>query len=222
MSTGIPLIDRPESLAQQAYQSIRMAIRRQALVRGKFHSENELAQSMGISRTPVREALIELAREGLVEIVPQRGFRLGELDAADQQEVFELRRVLESYVVRRLAAVATPDEVALLRDLLERQAGLIDDASEFLAVDEEFHLLMPRLVKLERTREMLLALRGAMWLMGSTALALPERSPTVLKEHLAVVNAIEAGNPAAAVRAIRRHIDKTAKAVEMSGRDGGD
>ncbi|MGH9167415.1 MAG: GntR family transcriptional regulator [Acidimicrobiia bacterium] len=210
---GIPLIDRPDSLAQQAYRSIRQALRNQVLVHGEFYSESELAQSMGISRTPVREALIELAREGLVEIVPQRGFRLRILGPDDQREVFELRTVLESYVAERLARQATPDQVAQLREVLARQAGLVDEASEFLGVDEEFHLLMPRLVGLERTHEMLATLRGAMWLIGSTALSLPQRGPAVLSEHAAIVDAIADGDSKGAARALRHHIEQTALAA---------
>lgn len=216
MPSRIPLVRRSESLAQQAYASLRRAIQDQVLVRDTFYSESELAESMGISRTPVREALIELAREGLVEVVPQRGFRLRVLTDEEREEVFLLRGVLEAFVVERLAKDARPEQVSKLRSVLARQAKLISDPEAFLAVDEEFHLLMPQLVGLERTHEMLVTLRGAMWLLGSAALALPERSPDVLEEHTALVDVIEAGDPKAAVRAIRRHIDRTANAATSS------
>lgn len=212
-------ITRPESLSQQAYKAIRQALREGALIHGELYSEAELAQSMGISRTPVREALIELTREGLVEVIPQRGFKLRTLGAEDRREVFELRDVLESYVVRRLAAQATPDDVAVLREVIDRQADLLDDPSAFLEIDEEFHLLMPQLVGLRLTYQMVFILRGALWLMGSAALALPERAPTVLQEHRAVVDAVEAGDPEAAAAAIRYHIHETSHAVAAAPAD---
>jgi GntR family transcriptional regulator, rspAB operon transcriptional repressor len=215
-----PSISRRDSLAQQAYKWIRRSLREGILVHEVFYSEAELAQEMGISRTPVREALIEMAREGLVEVVPQRGFKLRQLGPEDQHEVFELRDVLESYVVRRLASRATPDDVVRLRAVLDRQAELIDDPSAFLEVDEEFHLLMPQLVGLRLTYQMVFILRGALWLMGSAALDLPERAPTVLREHRAVVDAIEAGDPDAAVAAIQYHINETAGAVYAGGVEG--
>lgn len=214
----IPVIDRRDSLSQQAYKSIRQGIRSGFLVHGEFYSEGELANSMGVSRTPVREALIELNREGLVEVVPQRGFRLKVLGTEDQREVFELREALEPYIVRRLASEAGPQDVAQLRAALARQADLIGDANAFLEVDEEFHLLMPRLVGLKLSYQMLFILRGALWLMGSAALALPERSPSVLEEHRAVVDAIEKADPDAAAAAIQHHIHETAAAVKRSER----
>jgi GntR family transcriptional regulator, rspAB operon transcriptional repressor len=215
----IPTIGRRRSLAQEAYKAIRRSLRDGILVHDEFYSEAELAHSMGISRTPVREALIEMAREGLVEVVPQRGFKLRELGPEDEREVFELRGVLESYVVRRLASKATPGDVSKLREVLDRQAELVDNPSAFLEVDEEFHLLMPQLVGLRLTYQMVFILRGALWLMGSAALALPERGPTVLQEHRAVVDAIEASDPDAAMAAIQYHINETAVAVYASRSD---
>ncbi len=210
----ISSINRPDSLAQQAYRAIRDAIQKSIIVHGEFYSEGELAKSMGISRTPVREALIELAREGLVEIVPQRGFRLRTIGPDERREIFALRGLLECFVVRQLAQAASEEQVAELRQLLQEQARLLDDPIEFLAVDEEFHLRMPQLAGLERTYQVMISLRGALWLLGSTALALPERAPHVLKEHLAVVDAIEAHDPDRADQAIRRHIELTARATE--------
>ncbi len=208
-------IDRPDSLAQQAYRAIRQAIRDRIIVHNVFYSEGELAESLGISRTPVREALIQLAREGLIEIVPQRGFRLRIIGPEERREIFELREVLESFVVEHLAKKATTDDVNQLREILRQQAALLDDPIRFLAVDEQFHLLMPRLAGLERTHQMMVSLRGAMWLLGSVALALPQRAPDVLKEHTAVVDAIEAHDVEAAVAAIRAHLKATARAAEQ-------
>jgi DNA-binding GntR family transcriptional regulator len=214
MTTGIRTLDPPGTLARQAYIAIRRAIQDRNLVRDELYSEGELAESLGISRTPVREALIELSREGLVEIVRQRGFRLRQLGPIEQQEVFELRRVLETFVVRRLADTNDPAHVEVLRAILARQATHLDDPNAFLAVDEEFHLTMPELAGLQRTREMLAILRGAMWLIGSTALVVPERLPHILEEHTAVVDGIESGDPDAAETAIRFHISTTSTAVE--------
>ena len=213
MAISVSSIHRPASLSQQAYQAIRLAIRTGGLVQNRFYSEGELAKTMGISRTPVREALIELARERMVEIVPQRGFRIRELSLSEQQEVFELRRVLESFVVRQLAQDAMPDHISRLKQLLQKQAELLDDPIEFLVIDEQFHLLMPQMVNLERTYEMLIILRGAMWLIGSSALLVGERTRIVLDEHAAIVRAVEAHDPDAAAEAMRIHLKATAEAA---------
>jgi len=206
-------VDRPDSLAQAAYKSIRRAIRSGGLTHDQLYSENGLAMEMGISRTPVREALIELEREGLVRIAPQRGFQLRELSNEEEQEVFALRGVLESFVAAQVARSVTPDDVAQLTRILDEQERLLDDWEPFLACDEQFHLLLPRLAKLERAHQMLVSLRGAMWLMGSQALATPQRAPEVLREHRAIVIAIAAGDPDGAARASELHIKSTAAVV---------
>lgn len=210
---GIETLRQPGTLAKQAYGSIRQAIRNRVLVQGELYSENELAESLGISRTPVREALIELSREGLVEIVRQRGFRLREMGPVEQAEVFSLRLVLETFVVRRLAEAPDPDQVKTLRTILDSQLDSSGDSVTFLSFDESFHLTMPELAGLDRTRQMLATLRGAMWLIASTALLVSDREQQIVAEHQAIVDAIEQGDPDAAEAAMRVHLDITATAA---------
>lgn len=217
---GVAPVDRPISLSRSAYLRLRHAIRDGTLVHNVLYSVNDVAETLEMSRTPVREALIELTREGLVEVVSQRGFRLQELTDSQRAEVFDLRSVIESRIAERLAACATEDHINQLRALIDQQEGIASNAEQFLAVDEEFHLLMPRLLGLERFHHLLTELRGAMWLIGSTALGVPERIPAVLAEHRAIVDAIAAHDPAAAANAVRLHLDQTAAAVTAQLRAG--
>lgn len=218
MSSPFPPVGRSDTLAQQAYLAIRVAIQSESLTAGTFYSENEVGQLMGISRTPVREALIELAREGLVEIFPQRGFQLRVLTPDEASEVFELRKVLESHVVRRLAVDATAEQFEQLREVLHRQRECLEDQMEFLRLDEEFHLIMPEFIGHWRTHQILSTLRGAMWLIGGKALTASSRSPIVVREHAAILEAMEARDPDAAVAAIELHMDSTeAAAARIAG-----
>jgi DNA-binding GntR family transcriptional regulator len=180
-SPEMQVIDRAESLSQRAYQSLRKAIRDGAIVHGVLYSEKDLADRLGISRTPVREALIELAREGLVTIAPQRGFQLHKLSDAIADQ---------------------------------RAAG--GEQMTALLADEQFHLLFPRLLGLERTYGLVSTLRGAMWLLGTNAFRAPHRSEEVLEEHSAIVDAIEAHDADAAVQAVKKHICNTLEAVRMN------
>jgi DNA-binding GntR family transcriptional regulator len=213
--SGVSAVDRPLPLSRSAYLRIQQAIRDGAIGQGTLYSENELAQTLGMSRTPVREALIALAREGLVEISSQRGFRLRQLSAEQRQEIFDLRLLLEPFSARKLAVTAGETEVRRLREIVDAQAELSGAAqqSAFLALDEDFHLLIPELLGLERTRDTMASLRGAMWLMGFEALALPRRYAAVIAEHRAVVDAVAAGDPDAAAAAIHKHITNTCAAV---------
>jgi GntR family transcriptional regulator, rspAB operon transcriptional repressor len=208
----IASLPRAETLARQAYAAIRSSIWSGVIAANSFYSEVQLAGALKISRTPVREALIQLAREGLVEIVPQRGFRLRSISEKERREAFELRDLVEQYVVGRLAMEITEEGVASLRAILDRQAKTLDKP-EFIDIDEEFHLAMPEALNLERTRQILLTLRGIIWLSGLDALATPARSAEVLEEHRAVVDAMAMHDRKKAEEAIHHHISATQRAT---------
>ncbi len=210
----IPSVSRVETLARQTYAAIRTSIRSGTIAPDVFYSEVQLAQALGISRTPVREALIELEREGLIEIIPQRGFRLRTISEAERREAFELRILIETNVARRLAKDATEADINVLRGILDDQERAISDPAAFLDADEEFHLTMPMLLELERTRRILLTLRGIIWLAGHDAIRAPSRAAEVIAEHRALVDRIAAKDPSGAAQAVRAHIQLTRRAVK--------
>lgn len=213
--SGLTAVERPDTLSRSAYLRLREAIREGVVHQGPLYSENELAETLGMSRTPVREAVIALTREGMLEISAQRGFRVRSISAAEQAEVFDLRALLEPYVVRRLAADPPEGAVERLSAVLDRQAelGQESERSQFLAIDEEFHLLMSSLAGLERTHDTLGRLRGAMWLVGLDALTRPERDRAVIDEHRAIVAAIAARDPDRAAGAMTAHLTNTVDAA---------
>ncbi|WP_458686355.1 GntR family transcriptional regulator [Nocardia tengchongensis] len=209
--SGITAVERPPTLGRRAYLQIQQAIRDGSLTHGVQYSENELAESLGMSRTPVREALLTLNREGIIVVESQRGFRLRELSKAERQEIFDLRALLEGFVASRLALNATADDISRLRALVDAQQRLgVGQESEFLALDEQFHLLQSEILGLERTHATMVSLRGAMWLIGFEALKLPCRLEAVVTEHRAIVDAIEASDPELAANAARQHLANTA------------
>jgi DNA-binding GntR family transcriptional regulator len=193
-----------------AYNRIRRAIRDRQLLADTLYSELQIAQDLDISRTPVREALIELAREGIIEILPHRGFRVRTMTQEEERELFDLRRLVEAYVVRRLAQSPAPEAVAALRDIVERQAAAIEDTPAFLELDEEFHLAMPALLGLKHASRILSGLRGLIFLGGSAAMASPQRAREVLEEHRGIVEAVAGADAQHAADALTGHIDRTA------------
>jgi DNA-binding GntR family transcriptional regulator len=216
----LPSASRVETLSRQTYAIIRSSIRTGAITANGFYSEVQLAEALKISRTPVREALIELEREGLIEIIPQRGFRLRSISEAEHREAFELRSLIEGNVVRELAKVATDEDVATLRRILDEQAKVVDDPAAFLDANEDFHLTMPALLGLERTRRILLTLRGITWLAAHDAISHPpQRADVVLAEHRAIVDRIAAHDPAGAAKALRTHITLRRRAVSSRQRE---
>ena len=193
-----------DTLADRAYRSIRMAIINRDLVPDRYYSEAWLARVLGISRTPTHSALLQLEVEGLVEIVAQRGFRLRHVSEAEYIEFYDVRILLETNVLRTLAPRVTLDQVAKLREFLERQWRVVEDASAFQDLDEEFHRFMAESAGLTRTAAIIHSLRGILWLGTSHRPA--ERRAAVARQHTAIVDALEAHDPEAAVRALERHL----------------
>ncbi|MGH7966646.1 MAG: GntR family transcriptional regulator [Candidatus Binatia bacterium] len=205
----IASIDRPKSLTDHAYERLKAAIRDGSLNHQQFYPLGDLASIFGISRTPVREAVLKLAHEGLVTMLPQRGFRLREISPQEATEVFELRSLIEGRAVEKLAKHATAQEIQDLRAILRRQQHAMNDVGTFLDIDEEFHLRMLELAGLRRAREFLVTLRDIIWSLGSTALHLPGRLNEVLVEHTKLVDGIEKKDPVRARRALDAHLHST-------------
>ncbi|MBL0423036.1 GntR family transcriptional regulator [Ramlibacter sp. AW1] len=200
---SIPSLTRPESLAQQGYATIRRAIRDGKIPRRQFFSETSLAESLGVSRTPVREALLNLYRDGVVEIVPKRGYRLAELDENDVMEIRLLRVALEQLVVARLCEVATPAHIRELRAILKGKGRSQED---MYTIDEAFHIRMAELAGLRQIRRELLSVRGKMYLMASGTRVTALRNETVMREHAELLDALEAHDCARAKRLITEHV----------------
>jgi GntR family transcriptional regulator, rspAB operon transcriptional repressor len=211
-------VTRADTLATQAYESIRLALLHGQLKQDTFYSENAMALMLGISRTPAREALRQLEIEGLIEILPQRGFRVRRISTPELVEFYELRGMLESYVVRTLSRSIDERELRSLRHILDRQQLAADDVAEFIGLDEEFHLSMARMAGLQRTARIVASLRGVLWLMGTRIVDNPSRRGDVIGEHEAILAALEQRDAEAASDAVTHHIRATAQVA--LARDG--
>lgn len=209
----MPTLVRAESLAQQAYHTIRRAIRDGKIERDQFFSETTFAQMLGVSRTPVREAMLDLFREGVVEIVAKRGFRLSNLDKAAIEEVRLLRAALESLIVSRLCETITDDGIAELRRLLSGD-GL--DEKDMFSIDEAFHMRMAELAGLHHTKRVLLGLRGKMYLIACGAPISEQRNNQVPNEHHALLDMLARRNCKGALAVITDHIERSIDAFETA------
>ncbi len=211
--SSIPALVRQESLAQQGYDTIRRAIRDGKIPRGQLFSESSLAESLGVSRTPVREALLNLFRDGVVEIVPKRGYRLVELDEASIIEIRLLRAALEQVVIGRLCATATPAHIDELRAILEGKGTSQED---MYAIDEAFHIRMAEMAGLLQIRRELLSVRGKMYLIASGTHVASIRNHKVIREHTDLVDALERHDCSAARQIITDHVERSIDAFALA------
>jgi DNA-binding GntR family transcriptional regulator len=203
---------------EKAYAYLKETVLTDPAMQGEFLSEQDIADRIGVSRTPIREALLLLAAEDLVELVPKRGARVAPLSGREISELMELRGIVERYAAEQVLTTGrTP--VRELTELLERQAGLSgpDQANEFIAVDHLFHSTLVSAVGnalLDRHYD---GLRSRQVRAGVVALYNQQgRQEAVLHEHQAILDALAAGDAAAACLAIDNHLGSTLK-VLLSG-----
>lgn len=136
----------PPSLTDQAYSVLEEQIVTLVLEPGQVLSENTLAVSLGIGRTPIREALQRLAREGLIVVLARRGVMVSEINVRNQLELLRVRRELERLMAQLAANRASSDERSLFATLAEgmTKASRDDDSVVFMRLDRELNLLVSR------------------------------------------------------------------------------
>ncbi|HEX4358005.1 MAG TPA: GntR family transcriptional regulator [Pseudonocardia sp.] len=218
---------RAATSAQRAVGALRELILRGELAPGARLGEVELAVRLGVSRTPVREALTRLAAEGLVELVPNRGARVSSWSAAELAGVFDLRAALEPRLTELAATRATPAESAALEELAVamRAAGAPGpgrDLEAIVALNREFHAL---LVRIADQPAMAAALAGAVRapIVLRNFHSYDEQSLTrSLAHHLEIVAALRAADPVWARAVMTAHIRNARAAMLRGGGDSGD
>ena len=206
-----------KQLRRVVADQIRAAILDGTLKPGAWLRQERLAQEYGVSQMPVREALKELAAEGLVEHVPYRGVRVVAFSADDVADLYAARGFLEGMAARAAAERITAAELGQLRDLQTqmsaRQAPA--DLADYLELNRRFH----QLICAASRRAYLIRLLNQIWaafptmLWGNVTAAarvtLPERDASDLAEHPAILAALERRDAAEAERLMRQHIAAT-------------
>lgn len=178
-----------------------------ALAPGSRVSEAELAEQMGLSRTPVREALHELDKSGIVKVSPQRGTEVSYIDYAVLDEIMFLRSSLECAVLRVLCAAPLPLEELEDNLLLEQRAAARDDREALMQLDNEFHRLLFWLAGKRRVYELM---AGSMALLDrerTLALSLM-RQYDFVADHAALLKALRAQNADGALRVMEFHLSR--------------
>jgi DNA-binding GntR family transcriptional regulator len=173
-----------------------------------MHSEQSIAADMAISRTPIREALLQLASEGLVEFVPQRGVRITEFNAEHLAQVFQFRAAIEGFCAAKLAAQSHPDALARLDAELERQRSIIDadDRLAWVKANMDFHTQIGSSAGNELMVDALALLASHTMRIGYRMNYRRQRMQESVDEHSAVVEAIRRRDPERARALAAEHL----------------
>ncbi len=199
------MIDESDSTPGDAHSLIIEAIDRGDFAPGQRLVETELAERLGVSRTPVREALQRLEAQGLVTR-EGRSLRIASLDHDQLGELYEVRGVVEGLAARLAARHAAPEEIVVLREMVDADRALLGDALALSQANRRFHRQLHRASHNRYLSEMLIGMRRSVALLSPTVLGRPGRGEEALAEHDAIVSAIEARDPDAAQAAAERHI----------------
>ena len=208
-----PLAPNAPSLTERTIEAVREAIRSQVLVPGELYSVYQLATELGVSRSPVRDALLRLAETGMVRFERNRGFRVLVPGPQELAEMIAIRLALEVPAARRAALCTGPADVAALNAACQAMevATLTGDEAVFLLHDQRLHALILELAGNGYARRIIDNLRDATRLTGASTLEHSRSLADVYAEHLPIVTALTRRDPEGAALAMRQHIEQTGR-----------
>ncbi|MGE5287589.1 MAG: GntR family transcriptional regulator [Micromonosporaceae bacterium] len=208
-----PLAGPAASLTDQALHAIRQAVRNGALQPGHLYSAYQVAAMLGVSRSPVREALMRLAEAGMVRFERNRGFRIVIPGPADIAEIFQLRLLLEVPAARQAARRVSSDLLAALRlELAQMRAAALDhDEALFMRHDQKLHELILRAAGNGRMVSLVGNLRDITRILGASTVDRSRDLGAIADEHEPIIDAIATGDAAAAGETMMYHVSHTGK-----------
>ena len=208
-----------ETGSRDAYALVLASIDRGELGPGQRLVETDLAEQLGMSRTPVREALQRLEAHGVVAR-QGRSLRVATLDHNQLGELYEVRSHVEGLAAKLAARHASPEEIALLREMVQTDHALTGDAQALAQSNRRFHAALHRASHNRYLTAMLDSMRRSMVLLSSTTLEHPGRGSASVQEHDQIVRAIEMRDEAAAQAVAEVHISnayRTRLVLEANG-----
>jgi DNA-binding GntR family transcriptional regulator len=208
-----PGSDRRATIAVQVHDRLRHWIIEGIFAPRQAVSEHELAAALGVSRTPVREALGKLEREGLVQIVPQYGTFIAPIRTDDVYASQFVREALECAALPEAVRRCTPNDARRLRLLVQHQREAESDAACF-AADEAMHALLMSIAGQDRAWRIVQTARLHLDRVRRLAVRRPGRREAMLAEHAALVELVARGDAAGAVAAMRSHLRGAFEAIE--------
>ncbi len=208
-------LDSYQPLREVVCESLREAIRKGVLKPGERLMEIQLSEELGVSRTPVREAIRKLELEGYVVMMPRRGTYVASMSIRDVNEIFEIRTALESLSNGLAAERITDEELEQLQRLIVMIGGYVKDGNidKIVETDIEFHELLYKAARNNRLVGIISNLREQLTRFRTLSMSHPGRLEATLDEHRVIVEAIAQGDVKAAQQAAERHMENSEKTL---------
>ena len=202
-------------LREVVYITLRKAILTEKLRPGERLMENTIAQKLGVSRTPVREAIRMLGDEGLVDLIPRRGAQVAQISLQELRDVLEIRKSLEVLATERACEKMDEGEMDTLRKAEERFADAVRgaDPTELAEADVAFHDVIYAAAGNKKLLSILSHLREQMYRFRLEYLKQPDTISRLVEEHRAILHAVEQKDAKKAKTLIIAHIDNQEKGI---------
>ncbi len=206
---------RPVSMSSRAYDALRHAIIQMQFGPGSLLSEAEIARQLGISRQPVREAIIRLGLDGLVEVRPQRGTFVRLISVREVENARFIRAAIEVAIVRRCATMATEAEIARLAHIIDdqRTAAAQGDNAGFLRHDEAFHQAIATAAGCQDTWRVIQGLKAQMDRVRYLSMPHATPPPVIIDQHSRIARAVATHDPEEAANTMQQHLSEILNAL---------
>ena len=202
------LIDNP-NLRSQTYKILKNMVITREILPGKKISEETLAQEIGVSRTPIREALFRLEHEGIVKIIPRRGAFVVKQSRENIIEILQVREVLEALIVRLVTPLLDESDIRKLRSSLEKLRAIPEKERhviDYTNSELEFHDMLRKKCPNQMLRRMMEMVNARLQIIRLRTVVLTGRPQKTLDEHTAILEMIEKGDAEEAELMMRRHV----------------
>lgn len=211
-------VDRQLNVPRQVYDLLRDRILTAQLKPGESVNERKLAEWLGVSRTPIREALRKLAVDGLIDIIPSVGTSVALVEPERILELCLIRKSLECMATEQAAKRITSQAAGRLEALINQQELTIDtgDMAENIRVDSEFHRVIHELSGMTIAAEMLRNVTGEVIRARHLSITQPGRLREPIVEHRRILDALKSGDTRLAADAMREHLDGSIVSVRQA------
>jgi len=215
---AVPPITQPASLADLAYETLKEFLISLPPDNHEKLEERALAKQLGISRTPLREAIQRLAAEGFLRVEPRRGVFINCRSKEEILEILYVRAALEAMAARLAVRYVTSDDIGLLREIFKSfdVSTVEDQVQEFSLANVMFHEKSLELSRCSRLIELSSNIRDQMRMVRICTMRTGGRARNALVEHLEIIDALEARDADLAAGRMREHILGLAQYVEQS------
>lgn len=214
---GMNPVAKKRTTKEIVYDELRKAIFSGSISNEEILTETMLADSLQTSRTPIREAVASLLSEGLLIHIPRKGFQVRQITDGEKEQIMFLRTSIESEGLRKLAAGVNPEQINILRNIIEEQKQAIEENNkiEFIELDQKFHRQILKFSNQNVLSQILKDLYNLTRLIGHHALMKTGRMEEVIGEHSIIIDALEQHDAEEAVVLMAEHLERTKEIVKQ-------